>query len=249
MRRDWPLGPEVKRAEIPGGAFLFDSSRVAPTADWFEPRWWRERGAVEAEGGGRGNALFLRTDARRLVLRHYHRGGLIGRFVSDRYWWTTEGESRPFAEWAFTYHLRRAGLPVPIPIAARYVRHGRFYRGDLITERVDGARSLESCLFQSALSIEAWVAIGRCLRRFHNLGVCHADLNVRNILLTESVEVYLIDLDRGSLRRPGMWRDTNLVRLRRSIEEVADKTTQDRFTEHDWQSLLDGYRGGTPSNR
>ena len=36
------------------------------------------------------------------------------------------------------------------------------------------------------LSWLTWIAIGRCLRRFHDLGVCHADLNAHNILIGQA---------------------------------------------------------------
>ena len=49
---------------------------------------------------------------------------------------------RPFREWLLIHRLHHQGLPVPVPIAARYVRQGATYRGDLITERIDGAESL-----------------------------------------------------------------------------------------------------------
>ena len=87
-----------------------------------------------------------------------------------------------------------------------------------------------------------WIAIGRCIRRFHDCGVCHADLNAHNILLGEGDAVYLIDFDRGAPAKAGMWRDANLVRLRRSLEKVTYGLPAERFTEADWHGLLDGYR-------
>jgi 3-deoxy-D-manno-octulosonic acid kinase len=131
---------------------------------------------------------------------------------------------------------------VPAPIAARYEHTGHTYKGDIITERLPTVGSLTECLRKGALSILTWIAIGRCIRRFHDLGVCHADLNAHNILLTEEAKVYLIDFDRCQLRRAGLWRDGNLVRLRRSLEKVAYGMPSDRFGESDWHGLLDGYR-------
>jgi 3-deoxy-D-manno-octulosonic acid kinase len=85
------------------------------------------------------------------------------------------------------------------------------------------------------------------VRRFHDLGVCHADLNVHNILLSED-GVYLVDFDRCQLRGGGLWRDANLVRLRRSLEKLTWGLPPERFGEADWHGLLDGYRQseGTP---
>ena len=133
----WPLGSEVKHSVIEGGAMLYDASRARNlTAAWFDPRYWSSRGESDGTAQGRGTTHFVRSRDRRLVLRHYHRGGLVSLLSSDRYIWSGEEQTRPFSEWAITYRLHRAGLPVPAPIAARYVRRGRTYRGDIITERL-----------------------------------------------------------------------------------------------------------------
>jgi 3-deoxy-D-manno-octulosonic acid kinase len=239
----WALGPEVKRGALARGAMLYDASRVSNlTAQWFTPEYWQSRGELEGTANGRGAAYFFSADGRRYVLRHYRRGGLAARFATDHYTYLGEESTRPFAEWQMTYSLHRAGLPVPAPIAARYQRAaGVTYTGDLITERLATVGSLAECLRTGALSILTWISIGRCIRRFHDLGVCHADLNTHNILLSEE-QVYLIDFDRSQLRGPGLWRDANLVRLRRSLEKVTWALPAERFAESDWHGLLDGYR-------
>lgn len=240
-----PLGSEVKHVATAGGAMLYDASRASNfEADWFDPAYWQARNAVTGEAMGRGRAVFVRHGGGELALRHYQRGGLVARVCRDRYWFDGESRTRPFLEWQLTYHLHRAGLPVPAPIAARYVRGGRWYRGDLLTERVPGALSLSQRLAEGSLPIATWIAIGRCIRRFHLAGVCHADLNAHNVLLDAAGKVYLIDFDRGSLRKPGLWRDANLVRLYRSLDKITDTLPPARVTEADWHSLLAGYREG-----
>jgi 3-deoxy-D-manno-octulosonic acid kinase len=220
---------------------LYDASRARNlTPAWFDPRYWSSRGELDGAAQGRGTTHFVRGRDRRLVLRHYHRGGLVSLLSSDRYIWSGEDQTRPFAEWSIMYRLHRAGLPVPAPIAARYVRRGRTYQGDIITERLTTVGSLAECLALGALSIVTWISIGRCIRRFHDFGVCHADLNARNVLLSEE-SIYLVDFDRCQLRRPGMWRDANLVRLRRSLEKITYGLPAERFSEADWHGLLNGY--------
>src|SRR5262249_29264465 len=172
---------------------------------------------------------------------HYRRGGFMAHLAADRYRWRDEQSTRPFAEWQLTYRLHRAGLPVPAPIAARYRHAHATYTGDIITERLPTVGSLAECLRTGALSAMTWIATGRCIRRFRDLGVCHADLNAHNILLSEEA-VFLIDFDRCQLRAPGMWRDGNLVRLRRSLEKVTWSLPPERLGESDWYALLDGYR-------
>jgi len=251
VNRKWPLGSEVRRKVIAGGAMLYDASRAGNlSTESFDPVLLARRGYIVGEARGRGTAWFLSVEEHAWVLRHYRRGGLISGLSRDRYWWRGEEVTRSFAEWQLTYHLHRAGLPVPAPIAARYRKQGLGYRGDIITERLLDVWSLAQALEAAPLSILTWIAIGRCLRRFHDLGVCHADLNAHNVLIGQSAapaedaqaRVHLIDFDRGSLRKPGFWQDANLVRLRRSLEKVTWGLPAERFTEDDWHGLLDGYQ-------
>jgi 3-deoxy-D-manno-octulosonic acid kinase len=122
------------------------------------------------------------------------------------------------------------------------VRQGITYTADLITEMLSDSVSLAALLRVRGIPILGWITIGRCIRMFHDLGVCHADLNAHNIMLVGDDSVYLVDFDRGRLRKPGMWCDGNLVRLRRSLEKIAYKLPPEHFSEADWHGLLDGYR-------
>jgi 3-deoxy-D-manno-octulosonic acid kinase len=245
----WPLGSEVRRKDLTGGVMLYDASRAGnAAAGWFDPSYWKERNEVEGEARGRGTTHFVRSGRQQFVLRHYRRGGLVARVMGDKYFWRNEAATRGFAEWQLLYHLHRAGLPVPAPVAARYRRHGLLYSADLITERLTDSISLAEALRMRGIPILGWITIGRCIRAFHNLGVCHPDLNAHNILLVGEDSVYLIDFDRGRLMKPGLWCDSNLVRLRRSLEKITYKLPPEHFSEADWHGLLDGYRepGGMP---
>jgi 3-deoxy-D-manno-octulosonic acid kinase len=236
------VGAEVSEAAIDGGRMLYDTLRTSNFSPaFFDPEYWRGHDAIEGSALGRGTTWFIRSGESRFVLRHYRRGGLMAKVSKDAYLWRGESETRSFAEWYLTYHLYRAGLPVPAPIAARYRRQGIFYRADLITQRIEDGESLAAKLAQGPISLTQWIAIGRCIRRFHDAGVHHADLNAHNILLTPQ-QVYLIDFDRGELRKRGWWADTNLVRLYRSLEKVTLLDAPDSFTDQDWHSLLAGYR-------
>ena len=242
MRRHWPVGAEVGEAAINGGRMLYDTLRTSNfSQEFFEPEYWRRHDAIDGTALGRGTTFFVRSGDSSFVLRHYRRGGFMANLSKDAYLWNGESETRSFAEWYLTYHLHRAGLPVPAPIAARYRRKGMFYTADLITQRIEGSESLAARLARGPLSLLQWISIGRCIRRFHDAGVHHADLNAHNILLTPE-QVYLIDFDRGTLRKRGWWADTTLVRLYRSLEKVTLLDAPESFSDQDWHSLLAGYR-------
>lgn len=239
----WPTGAEVRQKSVRGGAMLYDASRAGNAEpSWLDRDWWSRRGQVRASAEGRGAALFIEADGRHLVLRHYRRGGWIRWLSADQYWWQGSEATRCFAEWHLLYLMRRAGLPVPVPIAAAYRRTSRYsYSADLLTEQIGGVSSLAAQVRAAPLPLSSWIGLGRCLRRFHDDGVYHADLNAHNVLLSDSQQVWLVDFDRGALRRPGFWCDSNLVRLRRSVEKIADALPPEHFSEADWASLLSGY--------
>ena len=71
-----------------------------------------------------------------------------------------EQRVRAFSEWRITAFLYARGLPVPPPVAARYVRNGLTYRCDLITRRIEGARPISALLAAQRLDAQCWRAIG-----------------------------------------------------------------------------------------
>ncbi len=222
---------------------LYDASRIGnATGELLQARHWQALGAVSRPPGGRGDAYFIEADGQSWVLRHYRRGGWIARWSQDSYLWTGEARTRPFREWRLLDDMHRSGLPVPAPVAAGYRRHGLSYTGDLITERIEDALPLSALLARGALAPESWQAVGRCIRRFHDAGVWHADLNAHNILLRAADgAVFLIDFDRGRRRAPGAWANKNLQRLRRSLDKVMRTVPQGHFCDADWDALMRGY--------
>lgn len=225
------------------GLILYDPAQLdQPHAHLFDPEHWRTLGQLQSTPGGRGAAWFVggRSSGTGFwVLRHYRRGGLPGKILRDTYLWTGNVQSRPFAEWRLLASLYAQNLPVPQPVAARMERTGLWYQGDIITRRLD-ATSWGKLLTQSEYALEQWEAIGRCIRRFHDAGVFHADLNGHNILLDKNNKVFLIDFDRGRLRAGDAWKADNLARLARSLEKIlgADWT---RLKHSHWPLLLNAY--------
>ena len=135
------------------------------------------------------------------------------------------------------------GLPVPIAVAAHANKGVLSYRADLITEELKQVETLSDVLSNSVLGDENWQKIGRCIKRFHQHDIYHADLNARNILLTKSLEVYLIDFDNSYIRLgSNVWKMANLSRLKRSLLKFKNNTDGFNFDEDDWSAFLDGYK-------
>ena len=231
---------------IAGGGILYDASRLRkPGAELFDIEHWRTQGSLQEMSGGRASIAIVGTGAERWVLRHYRRGGLIARLSRDLYFWLGESRTRSFAEWRLLAELRRRGLPVPAPVAARYVRGSLTYRADLITEHLSNTRTLADAISGAQLPRESWEAVGGTIARFHREGVHHADLNAHNILLDQSSarNVYLLDFDRGDIRNRGAWEQDVLARLRRSLDKVTGQRPNVVFGEEQWNWLLAAVRG------
>lgn len=231
-----------QQADVPGGGILYDASVLRkPDTSWFTREYWSAQHALLETPGGRGTVCFLRTGQGNWVLRHYRRGGLMAAIAKDRYLWLGAGRTRSYAEWRLLAELRRRELPVPHPIAARYLRHGLTYTADLITAELPESHTLASFVGSSnALPMQRWQEVGRTIARFHAQGVYHADLNAHNILLGLS-EVYLLDFDRGRIRARGSWENAVLARLRRSLQKIGAQRGVTSLAK-EWSELSAGYR-------
>lgn len=234
------------QTRLDGVHILYDASRLhQPKPDFFDPEWWRREGRLTGEASGRGSAYFLRAGdgagQEEWVLRHYQRGGFVGKFNHDTYLYTGLARSRPFRELRLLALLRKRRFPVPPPVAAGLVRRGPGYWADLITCRVPG-RPLSALVLAGQVDPALFEAVGALIGRFHAGGVFHADLNAHNILVADE-GIHLIDFDRGCLRRAGGWQRANLDRLQRSLKKVlGDDWFGDSRWPDCWLALEKGWR-------
>ncbi|MCI0509933.1 3-deoxy-D-manno-octulosonic acid kinase [Chromohalobacter marismortui] len=188
-------------------------------ADWFTPTFWRSRDAVLGEAPGRGASLFVTHGDERWALRPYRRGGLIARLSDARYAWTGLERTRAFREMRLTAELKRRGLPVPTPVAAAVWHHTLSYEAALITRLIPDVTALAERLPTATPALLR--RVGHTVRRFHDAGLDHVDLNARNLLVDADDGIWLIDFDRCRLRTPGRWQEANLERLGRSLAKFG----------------------------
>ena len=225
---------------IPGGQIIFDDELVTePSAKLFDAAAWGTRATAHSEG--RSTVWRVQVQKGCWLLKHYWRGGLVARWVSRRYWFFGFGSTRMIREYRLIADLYDAGLPVPRPVAALTQRHLiLFYSGSLLTEYLEGSQSLASRIRSGAANETPWEAVGAMIRRFHDEGVIHNDLNASNILIGPD-QIYLIDFDKGR-RVTGssdtIWKEINLRRLRRSLDKLFES---DGSIEDFWARLGEGY--------
>lgn len=182
------------------------------------------------------------------LIRRYHHGGALRALTGDLFFtWPP----RPFHELAVTEEARRRGVSTVEPLAALVEPlAGIFYRGWLVTRRLDGARDAWAIAQDEdipAAERAVWLkAAAAAVCRMHRLGLDHRDLNLKNILLRREAggwRGYIIDLDKARLFSdsvPSERVERNLTRLARSIRKLDP---EERFiSTRDWQLFLTSYR-------
>lgn len=204
--------------------------------------YWQQQDAITGSAQGRGTTWFIQHQTNHWVLRHYYRGGLIGKFNKDHYIFTSQASTRAAKEFKLLSLMQTWNLPAPKPVAYRVVRSGLFYQADLLSSRIENAQDLVAILTERSVADNVWFNIGQTIKIFHNKGIDHHDLNIHNILLDDDNKPWLIDFDQGEQRElQQSWQQANMQRLLRSFRKEQHKLTSFYWSENNWNMLLSGY--------
>jgi tRNA A-37 threonylcarbamoyl transferase component Bud32 len=208
--------------------WLVDAALAEPFAALGWPQWSAVERALHGGAAGSGRTataiLALPTRAERVHLRPVRHGGLLAPIWRGAIW----GVARPVAELRATAQLRAAGAPVPRPVLVVARRaNGPFWSAVVGTEHVEGARDGIAWLAAKPASAElvrGARAAGAAIRRFHDAGGSHADLQIKNLLVRDrdgAIEVLVIDLDRARASAPPdpARRMLELMRLVRALHK------------------------------
>lgn len=226
------------------GAILYDKAIINQiSAERFDPQGWLHAEILTGplRSGGRGNTMFVGNVPRQFVLRHYQRGGLLGKLVRDTYVFSGEDLTRPFMEWRLLDKLAANNMNVPRPAAARFCRRGTFYNADIITVRIPDVMSLAEYIGAEDRDEAFWQSVGAEIWKFHKAGVYHADMNAYNIQVDKDGDIWMLDFDKGALRSPGSWQQATLNRLHRSLQKILGLEPRLYFCAMNWEQLLQGY--------
>jgi 3-deoxy-D-manno-octulosonic acid kinase len=214
----------------------------SPGSEMFDGAYWKAQNSLTGSAIGRGTTYFFRYNDREFVLRHYRRGGLIGKLLQDQYLYTGLQNTRAWQEFQLLATMRGLGLPAPRPAAACVVNNGRgHYRADLISEKIPDATDLHQLLLKAPLDKLTWHNVGKTIGKFHQHQVFHHDLNIHNIMLDSRQKVWLIDFDKCRLKAGDKWKSANIERLKRSMQKERALHSQYNVDESSIQSLLEGY--------
>ena len=212
--------------------------------EMLDAQYWQQQNAVTGSAQGRGTTWFVcHQNTKHWVLRHYYRGGLIGKLINDSYWFSSYKNTRAAKEFALLNTMQQLGLPAPKPVAYRVIKHGLLYRADLLSSRIENAQDLVAILTKQSINNDLWKSIGVTIKRFHDNSIYHHDLNAHNILINDNNEAFIIDFDRGEVRanNQGDWQQANMARLQRSFMKELGQLPTFHFNQDNWKSLLEGY--------
>lgn len=247
MPQNTPLEHLEKRLSVGQQTIIYHASIDDVTmTQWpyaFEPEYLKQHGHITRTVQGRGDTHFINWNGHQWVLRHYYRGGLVGKFNKDLYWNKPIEKTRAYQEWAMLLHIHHLGLPSAKPVAIRLVQGMMFHYADILTEALTNVRSLHDLLCEQAVDEQIWHSVGQVIAQFHHHGIYHDDLNAHNVLISTVDEaVYLIDFDKGDVRKKGRWMQANLKRLKRSLLKEANKAPQYGYSKACWDALLNEYQ-------
>ena len=186
---------------------------------------------------GRGRVAFVEAGTLSIAIKKLHRGGRYGRIWRDRF----HSRSRLFANLAMPTLARDRGIPTPAPLALLLVPGPpALWRGWFALEAVAGGVDLIRRVREKSPSRDEWASALAVVRRLHDAGIEHPDLNLGNLLIDNDRNAWVIDLDRCRAATTALGADARIDGIRR-IERSYHKTCfQEGLaadTEIDWLDL------------
>ncbi len=174
---------------------------------------------------GRGEAYGVTLGDAAAVVRHARHGGMLAPLLGDVF----AGRPRFYREAELARRLAEGGVNTPALLAGVRYGAGPFHRADVATERIAGADLVEVFFGDhpptGAARAAALEAVGRLIRRLHDLGWVHPDLQLRNVLVADAAAsggpapaAWLLDVDTCRPMRgdADTERARNLARFERS---------------------------------
>jgi len=223
--------PAGTRAQRIGSATIVAAEPVVPfIADVIRRhgrlREWAAAHAVRTLRG-RGATHVVDAPGGAWVIRPALRGGAIAPLLHDRY--LRLGTTRPVREMRISRRATDRGIPTPEVVAGVVYGRGLFYRADVVTRFVPDAMDLAALSLgperpPEARRVEGWRAAGQLIRVAASAGLFHPDLNLRNVLISWTLDVpraHLLDLDRCRFTlRTKLDRDAMVRRFNRSRSKL-----------------------------
>ena len=154
-----------------------------------------------------------------IVIKHYKRGGLLGRLIRRNY--IRLGKSRSRVEFELLQKARKLGINVPEPLVCAS-RGLLIYRTWLVTGEIESAQPLARLSTEDEKRTRRVMAavIDQILRLIRNR-IMHVDLHPGNVLIDDQDRVFLLDFDKGKFHRGDTHklRDRYIERWQRAVSK------------------------------
>jgi tRNA A-37 threonylcarbamoyl transferase component Bud32 len=217
----------------------------------------------DSDGARSGRGLLVpfplsQNPSERALVRRCIRGGFFGRFFREMY--LNWGTPRPIEELRVSDYARARGVSTPEVLAAAFEKAPPFfYRGALAVREISPSADLQRELLEAQYPLDraslgkkrrAIASLGRLIAKMHEAGIYHADLHLKNILLSDADGgLYVLDLDAAKICEPlsDFRKHVNLLRLYRSAEKVNQRRRI--ITRTDLMRFLRSYAGEPQSAR
>lgn len=162
----------------------------------FDIKYIKDNAINYCSTGGRGQSVLFTFGSYKLMLRHYLRGGFVGKFLTDRYFKLSKNAQRAKNEFLLLNYLHQLKLPVPRPLVSRVKKGFIFVKNDILIEQIENTKNLAQILHTRQLNDQECINIGLMLNKFFKVNLVHTDLNIKNILLNNKQEAFLVDFDK-----------------------------------------------------
>jgi 3-deoxy-D-manno-octulosonic acid kinase len=185
---------------------------------------------------GRCPLRFMEPD---MVVRTLMHGGLFRHVTGKRFL----SPIRTIRELKVSAYLASHGICTPEILAVRLIKEGMFYSMDVVSRFIPESKDLLVHFEKGhADNLGLINKSGSLIRQIHDLGVYHTDLHIKNLLLDNTGNIWVLDLDKAyqfeSL--PEFMKQMNLKRFMRSIKKWQTKGRI--HLPDEWaSSFLDGY--------
>ncbi|WP_406547158.1 3-deoxy-D-manno-octulosonic acid kinase [Succinimonas sp.] len=189
---------------------------------------------------GRGRTYLVNDqEGRRIIIRHYYRGGMMAKLLKDKFLCFSATADRSVQEYDLLLRMRAMGLHVPTPVLARVTRSGLFVKNDIITKEITGARNIGKILSERRLADEEILKIGDSIGTLFRAGIYHSDLNINNLLLDGADNPWICDFDKCEMTSITPRRYNEMVaRLKRSFDKESEERSGMMWTERDFEKLV-----------
>jgi tRNA A-37 threonylcarbamoyl transferase component Bud32 len=168
---------------------------------------------------GRSSIRIIKPD---MVVRTLVHGGLFRHITGKNF----ISPARSLRELEISAYLKSQGIPTPEMLAVRVQRKKLFYHIEVISRLIPDSMDLLAYLeTPHDNSREMIKEAGILIRKIHLLGVYHADLHVKNLLLDSNKSLCVLDLDKAIRfdTLPDFLQRLNVRRFVRSLKKWQEK--------------------------